>query len=118
VRGVEPYAGHRVVRLEFTPARGLRGPEWSGTAFTDSATRLLHRVEFRLVGLRPDDVPARLEGYTTFSSPSPFIAMPESTLAMMWWRRTPPSDSAWGMPDVVQLLHRIDVQYRKAKPPS
>ncbi|MDQ3950798.1 MAG: carboxypeptidase-like regulatory domain-containing protein, partial [Gemmatimonadota bacterium] len=117
VRGVEPLGGRRVLRLEFTPARGVRGAEWAGAAFTDSATSLLRRVEFALAGLRPDDMPTRLEGYTTFTSPSPFIAIPESTVAV-WWRRPPQRDSTWGMPDVVQLLRVIEVEYRRAKPPG
>jgi hypothetical protein len=117
VRGVEPLRERRVLRLEFTPARGVRGAEWAGAAFTDSATSLLRRVEFQLVGLRADDLPARLEGYTTFTSPSPFIAIPESTVAA-WWRSAPRPDSSWGMPHVVQLLRVLAVEYRKAKPPS
>jgi hypothetical protein len=116
VRGVEGLHERRVLRLEFTPARGVHGAEWAGAAFTDSVTSILRRVEFTLAGLRKDDSPTRLEGYTTFTSPSPFIAIPESTVAV-WWRR-PPRDTAWGMPDVVQLLRVIELQYRKAKPPG
>jgi hypothetical protein len=117
VRGVEDVRGSRALRLDFTPARGVRGAEWAGAAFTDSATSLLRRVEFRLAGLRYDDVPTRFEGYTTFTSPSPFIAVPESTVAA-WWRRPPQHDSTWGMPDVVQLLRVIELHYRRAKPPE
>jgi hypothetical protein len=117
VRGVESLGESRVLRLEFTPARGVRGAEWAGAAFTDSSTSLLRRVEFALVGLRADDRPTRLEGYTTFTSPSPFIAIPESTVAA-WWRRPPQRDTAWGMPDVVQLLRVIELEYRRARPPG
>ncbi len=116
VRGVEQLGDSRVLRLEFMPARGVRGAEWAGAAFTDSVTSVLRRVEFALVGLQPHDLPTRLEGYTTFTSPSPFIAVPESTVAA-WWRRAP-RDTAWGTPDVVQLVRVIELECRRARPPA
>lgn len=117
VRGVETIGGRSALRLEFAPARGVRGPEWAGAAYTDSATSLLRRVEFQLTGLRHDDVPTRFEGYSTFSSPSPFIAVPESTVAI-WWRRPPRPGDEWGSPDVVQLIRTLELRYRKEKPPT
>jgi hypothetical protein len=63
-------------------------------------------------------VPRRLEGYTTFRSPSPFIVIPDSTVAM-WWRRDPAdSIDGWTGPDVAQVLQLLDVSYKKAKPPD
>ena len=114
--GIESLDGGRVVRLEFAPASGIKGPEWRGAAFLDSATSILRRVEFRLAGLPENDEPRRFEGYTTFRSPSPFIAIPDSTVAM-WWRDGPRSSTEWGMPDVVQLIRVTQIRYRKATPP-
>jgi hypothetical protein len=75
-------------------------------------------VEFQLSGLRDIDVPRRLEGYTTFRSPSPFIVIPDSTVAM-WWRREPTAyEPPWSGPDTVQLLELLGVTYRKGKPPA
>jgi hypothetical protein len=108
---------HRVLRLVFTPAPNVKDVDWLGIAYLDSATSLLRRVEFQLTGLRDDDVPRRLEGYTTFRSPSPFITMPDSTVAMWWRRDTDGAPSAWTGPDVVQLLRLVAVKYRKAEPP-
>lgn len=115
-RGIETLHGERAVRLQFAPARAVQGPEWQGTAFLDSTSGILRRVEFRLNGLSERDRPRRFEGYTTFASPSPYIAIPDSTVAM-WWRDGPRSPSDWGMPDIVQLVHVLKVRYRKATPP-
>jgi len=117
VNGVHSLQDARVLRLEFTPPLGVTNVDWVGTAFVDSASSVLRRVEFQLAGLRDDDVPRRLEGYTTFRSPSPFIVIPDSTVAM-WWRRDPNAQpGSWTGPDVVQLLRLLDVTYRRAKPP-
>lgn len=119
VRGVESLGAARVVRMDFSPARGVREPDWAGAALVDSATSLLRRVEFRLANLAPRDEPARLEGYITFTSPSPYVVLPESTMAG-WWR-APLGDRAgraWGPPDAVQLLRTDRVEYRKARPPA
>jgi hypothetical protein len=114
--GIQSLDGERVVRLEFAPANGIEGPEWQGVAFIDSSTSLLRRVEFSLAGLPENDRPRRFEGYTTFNSPSPYIAIPDSTVAM-WWRDGPRALSEWGMPDVVQLIRVLQIRYRKATPP-
>jgi len=115
--GTESLAGRRVVRLTFTPARGVRDAEWEGVAFVDSASSLLRRVEFRLANLLEEGgSPSRLEGFITFSSPSPYVAMPESTLAL-WWR-DPPSHGEWGTANTLQLLHVVGLKYRKASPPE
>jgi hypothetical protein len=118
VRGIESQLGSRVLRLEFQPTLGVTDVDWMGTAYVDSATSALRRVEFQLSGLRDTDVPRRLEGYTTFRSPSPFIVIPDSTVAM-WWRREPTAyEPPWSGPDTVQLLELLGVTYRKGKPPA
>jgi hypothetical protein len=117
VVGFEGQPGRRALRLAFFPADSGHGAEWDGSALIDSATSILIRVEFRLAGLRPNEVPQRFEGYTTFASPSPFIAIPDSTVAM-WWRRPPPDTSNWGLPEVVQLLRVMELNWLGRKPPA
>ena len=116
VLGIESLDGQRAVRLHFAPATTIRDPEWQGTAFIDSATSILRRVEFRLTGLTDRHSPRRFEGYTTFSSPSPFVAIPDSTVGM-WWQKGPRTPTDWGMPEVVQLLHVLELRYRQSRPP-
>ena len=89
-----------------------------GSAFVDSATSVLQRVEFQLVGLQPSDVVRRLEGYTTFRSPSPYIVVPDSTVAMWWRRGETEYEPPWNGPDTVQLLALLTVTYNKGKPPA
>ena len=113
-RGVENRNGSRVIRLDFEPALNIRSADWQGSALIDSATSILVRLDFRLAGLTDSSRPRRLEGYTTFVSPSPYFVVPDSTIAG-WWRRRP-ADGNWGMPDVVQSLHVASIQYRKARP--
>ena len=118
VHGVETLGADRVLRLAFVPMPTVSEPDWMGTAFVDSATSMLRRVEFQIAGLGDRDLPRRLEGYTTFRSPSPFIVIPDSTVAM-WWRRDPTdSIDGWTGPDVAQVLQLLDVSYKKAKPPD
>ena len=116
-RGIETLNGARVVRLEFSPASNVKSADWEGAALVDSATSLLRRVEFRLTKLDERDQPRRLEGYTTFRSPSPLIVVPDSTAAI-WWRRGPTDDGQWGWPDVVQVMHVEELRFRKGKPPA
>ena len=78
-RGVESHDGRRVIRLDFTPALGVDEPDWEGAAWIDSAASVLARVEFRLTNLRDRNGPRRFEGYTVFTTPSPYIARPDST---------------------------------------
>ena len=115
-RGVQTLAGARVVRLEFTPNTDLRNADWEGAALVDSATSVLRRVEFRLTGLVPGDEPTRLEGYTMFASPSPLIAVPDSTVAV-WWRRNV-TNGQWGSPDAVLTAVVRQLSYRKDVPPG
>ena len=114
--GVEELKGARVVRLEFSPTRDTRGADWSGVAFVDSATSLLRRVEFRLTGLEPDDLPARLEGYTTFAMPAHLIVVPDTTIAI-WWRTGLSRRSGWGSPSVGQVLWVERLEYTRRPPP-
>jgi len=114
-RGVESFGGTRVVRMEFSPRPGLRGPDWAGAALVDSATSILRRVEFRLAGLGTRDWPRRLEGHTSFASPAPLVVVPDTTIAM-WWYDGPGEDGEWGPPSVGQLIHVAAMEYRKARP--
>ena len=116
-RGVEPYQGARVLRLEFSPSSNLRGPDWQGAALLDSASSLLVRVEFSIANLDPDNIPRRLEGYTTFTSPSPFVVIPDTTFAQ-WWLSKRGDAGEWGKPDYLQSLQVQEILYKKAKPPT
>jgi hypothetical protein len=115
-RAVERREGQSWLRLDFAPARGLGTRDWAGSAWLDSATSVLRRIEFRLTGLADDDSPRRLEGYTTFSVPSPFITIPDSTVAY-WWRSSPASELDWGKPDVLQVIHVTSIEYAGSRPP-
>ena len=109
--------GRRVIRLDFTPSRGVREPEWEGSAWVDSAASVLRRVDFRLVNVRDPKGPRRFEGYTTFATPSPYIAVPDSTVAWWWSLTTPsPSDDKFSA-DVLQFLTMRDFRYRAGTPP-
>jgi len=113
-RGVEAWNGSRAIRLDFEPALNIRSADWEGSALIDSATSVLVRLDFRLARLNESSRPRRLEGYTTFVSPLPYLVIPDSTIAG-WWKRSP-SNGNWGMPDVVQSLHVASIEYRKARP--
>jgi hypothetical protein len=115
-RGFESYQGDRVIRLEFLPTADVDGPDYKGAALLDSATSMLLRVEFHLANPPRRSIPTRLDGYTTFMSPSPFVVLPDTTGAI-WWLRKPNQDD-WGKPDYTQLLFMKEMNYRKEKPPS
>ncbi len=109
--------GARRIRLRFAPSGRVRWSDWEGTATMDSATSRLVRVDFSLA-VRQAGGPRRLEGYTVFSSPSPFVVVPDSTIAW-WWRSAPSGNEAWPTtPDVVQMLRVAEMRYRKEKPPA
>jgi len=116
VRGVEERDARRLIRLDFAPITDMKSPDWAGTAWLDSASSVLRRLDFRLTGLEERDDPGRLEGYTTFVEPSAFITFPDSNVAY-WWLKRPAADGGWGVPDVLQLLRVKEVRYRKATPP-
>lgn len=111
--GIAKLASGPAIKLRFAPLPSVLDPEWEGSAFLDSATSELRRIEFRLSRLTANTRPYKLEGYTTFMSPIPSIVLPESTVAI-WWRQKPRKDSS--PPDILQLLRLIRVEYRKAVP--
>jgi hypothetical protein len=116
VRGVEQRDARRLIRLDFAPVAELKAPDWAGTAWLDSATSVMLRLDFHLTGLEGRTDPGRLEGYTTFVQPTAFITFPDTTLAY-WWTKRPDASGEWGTPNVVQLLKVKEVKYRKETPP-
>jgi hypothetical protein len=116
VSGMGSYHGSRVVRLEFSPTTDVKGPDYSGTAFLDSASSNLVRVDFRLANPPRRVGPKKLEGYITFMSPSPFVVVPDTTGAIWWMRNADHGD--WGKPDYAQVLRLQELNYRKEKPPG
>lgn len=116
VGGVESYRGSRVVRLEFSPTTDVKGPDYAGTAFLDSANSYLVRVDFHLANPPGRAGPKKLEGYITFMSPSPFVEVPDTTAAIWWMRGADHGD--WGKPDYAQVMRLQELKYRKEKPPG
>jgi hypothetical protein len=117
-RGVKSRDGRRVIQLDFKPARGVREVEWEGSAWIDSAASVLRRVDFRLVNVRDPRAPKQFQGYTTFSMPSPYIAVPDSTVAWWWSLNSPTADDDKFTADVLQFLSTRAVEWRKGKPPE
>lgn len=117
-KGVQSRDGRRVIQLDFTPARGIRETDWEGSAWIDSAASVLRRVDFRLVNVRERGAPRRYEGYTTFSMPSPFIAVPDSTIAWWWTETTPSASDDKFTADVLQFLTTRELAYKREKPPA
>ncbi len=116
-RGVESYQGTRAIRLEFSPNSEVHGPDWKDSAVLDSATSYLLRVDFQVANLDKHRDLTRLDGYQTFTSPSPFVIIPDSVI-VIWWTRKPDSELGWGKPDFVQSVHVDSLKYRRAKPPA
>jgi len=117
-RGVESRDGRRLIRLDFSPTLDVDDPEWEGSAWLDSARSVLTRVDFRLTNLRQLIGPQKFEGYTVFSTPTPYIAMPDSTVAR-WTAGT--AIGTYG--DIrrtggTQTLVIRDVAYRRRRPPE
>lgn len=117
-RGVESRDGRRLIRLDFSPILDLRDPDWEGSAWLDSARSVLARVDFRLTNLRSQVGPQQFEGYTVFSTPTPYIAMPDSTVA--WWTMSVPSGPYGEFRQVGgrQSLVIRDVAYTRERPPT
>jgi hypothetical protein len=109
-RGVEKRDGRRVIRLDFSPARGIDDAEWEGVAWIDSTANVLTRIDFHLTNLRHDDWLRRFEGYTVFTMPSPYIARPDSTVVK--WLQSGPR-AGWSHESLVIR----DVRYKKETPP-
>jgi hypothetical protein len=116
VGGVESYRGSRVVRLEFSPTTDVKGPDYAGTVFLDSANSYLVRVDFHLANPPGRVGPKKLEGYITFMSPSPFVEVPDTTAAIWWMRGA--DHGNWGKPDYAQIMRLQELKYRKEKPPG
>ena len=116
-RGVHSRDGRRLIRLDFSPALDIREPEWEGSAWLDSARSVLARVDFRLTNLRNPVGPQQFQGYTVFSTPTPYIAMPESTLVS--WTMSTHSGPYWGrLSGGKATLVIRDVSYRRGRPPA
>ena len=117
-RGVESRDGRRLIRLDFSPTLDVRDADWEGSAWLDSARSVLARVDFRLTNLRGTPGPQEFDGYTVFSTPTPYIAIPDSTVAR--WT----TSVQWGPYGEVlrsggtQTLVIRELAYRARKPPS
>jgi len=116
-RGVESYQATRAIRLDFFPSPDVRGPDWEGSTLIDSTTSALLRMDFRLANLDTRKGLTRLLGYQTFASPSPYVIIPDSVVAI-WWTKKPEDDPNWLRPDVAQSLHIERLRYRKNTPPA
>ena len=117
-KGVQSRDGRRVIKLDFTPSRDVRAPDWAGSAWIDSAASVLRRVDFRLVNVKARGAPTRYEGYTTFAMPSPFIAVPDSTVAWWWTESKPSPGDDMFTADVLQFLTTRELAFKYEKPPE
>jgi hypothetical protein len=117
-RGVESRDGRRLIRLDFSPTLDVSEPDWEGSAWLDSARSVLARVDFRLTNLRSSVGPQRFGGYTVFSTPTPYIARPDSTVAS--WITGSPTGSFGEVRRTsgTQMLLIREVTYRGRKPPE
>jgi hypothetical protein len=57
-----------------------------------------------------------MEGYSTFVSPSPFIVVPDTSIAVWWYRSDARAEV--GKPDYVQRVRLQQLKYRYRKPPT
>lgn len=117
VRNVATVDGRRVLPLEFMPALSLESADYGGTAWVDSTTSELRRVDFQLRGLQWPATVRRMEGYMTFTHPSPFIARPDSIVSF-WWLKEPDPEQGWGTPTSMEVLRVAGIQYLKGEPPN
>jgi hypothetical protein len=109
VRQVANQSGHRLLPLEFYPSADVASADWAGTAWLDSATAEIQRIDFRLTGVERLGSLKKLEGYMTFVPAAPYVARPDSIVAAWWWNRA--GDVA-SLPDEVQSLHVRRVDYK------
>ena len=115
-RGVQTLDNERVIRLDFSPTKATKTPDWEGSAYLDSASSMLRRVDFQIIHFRKNDVLKGMLGYTTFDSPTAFIAMPDSTVAQ-WWYEQPRSYNGDRRPaDGFQSLVVRRMVYRDSVP--
>ncbi|MEO6526378.1 MAG: hypothetical protein ABIP93_07120, partial [Gemmatimonadaceae bacterium] len=110
-RGVETREARRVIRLDFYPSRDISDVDWEGSAWIDSAASVLRRIDFRLANVRDPRAPRRFEGYTTFAVPSPYIAVPDSTVAWWWSRISPTRADDQYSAEVLQSLTVRELAY-------
>jgi hypothetical protein len=115
---VESRDGRRLIRLDFSPTLDVHDPDWEGSAWLDSARSVLARVDFRLTNLRNTVGPQQFEGYTVFSMPTPYIAMPDSTVASWATERASGPMGVRQRSTGKQTLVIRDVAYRRGRPPA
>lgn|GEM_PF-1281938 len=114
-RDVESLGNDRVIRLDFSPTRATKSPDWAGSAFVDSTTSMLHRIDFNLTGLRDRDIIQGLVGYTLFHAPAAFISMPDSSIAT-WWFTSPIKNKELQPADGLQSITVRKIVHRKSIP--
>jgi hypothetical protein len=102
VRPVEDHEGRRLIPLVFSQRPDIHDVDWTGTAWLDSATSVLRRIDTQLVGTTYLSRPYKVDTYVTFAEPVPFIAIPDSVVARWWWNEHGARERRW--PDVVQTL--------------
>ncbi len=102
--------------LSFTPVPSLDKVDWAGRILLDPESGILRQIRFELVNLAGFRSLARFEGSTTFREVSPFVVIPDSTLAW-WWRTEERARERNSLPDVVQLLKVTELRFRDDKRP-
>lgn len=102
--------------LSFTPAPSLTKTDWAGRILLDPESGILRQIRFELVNLEGFRSLARFEGTTTFREVSPFVVIPDSTLAW-WWRTEERARERNNLPDVVQQLKVTELKFRDDKRP-
>ncbi len=102
--------------LSFTPVPSLDKADWAGRILLDPESGILRQIRFELVNLEGFNGLARFEGSTTFREVSPFVVIPDSTLAW-WWRTEVRARERNSLPDVVQQLKVTELKFRDDKRP-
>lgn len=102
--------------LSFTPVPSIEKVDWAGRILLDPKSGILRQIRFELVNLKGFRSLARFEGSTTFREVSPFVVIPDSTLAW-WWRTEERARERNSLPDVVQQLKVTELKFRDDKRP-
>ncbi len=102
--------------LSFTPVPSIEKVDWAGRILLDPESGILRQIKFELVNLAGFRSLARFEGTTTFREVSPFVVIPDSTLAW-WWRTADRARERNSLPDVVQLLKVTELKFGDDKRP-
>ncbi len=102
--------------LSFTPLPSLDKTDWAGRILLDPESGILRQIRFELVNLAGFRSLARFEGSTTFREVSPFVVIPDSTLAW-WWRTEDRARERNSLPDVLQQLKVTELRFRDDKRP-